>query len=259
MKQVLCIANQKGGVGKTTTAVHLAYGLALKGERVILLDLDAQGNATSVFPEGNSHSVSNLEEGREKSLYRIFRDGGNPRDVLISTRISGLKLGPSHSSLAEVDVMLAGKIDGFFHLRDSLETIKEDFDYAVIDCPPSLSMITLNAFVASTGLLVPLQVSKFSLDGIEAILEAHKNTVKRFNPSLKVLGAILTMFNPRTTLSQTLEPMIEPYLKLFTSRIPPSVSVEEAHMMKQTLFEYQPKGKAAKSYQGFVEEVLALG
>ncbi|TGL66344.1 ParA family protein [Leptospira kmetyi] len=258
MKQILCIANQKGGVGKTTTAVHLAFGLALKGERVLLLDLDAQGNATSVFTTENSFSVS-TEEGREKSLYKIFRDGGDPREILIPTRINGLKIGPSHSSLAEVDVMLSGKIDGFFHLRDSLELIKDEFDYAIIDCPPSLSMITLNAFVASTGLLVPLQVSKFSLDGIEAILEAHKNTVKRFNPSLKVFGAVLTMFNPRTTLSQTLEPMIEPYLKLFSSRIPPSVSVEEAHMMKQTLFEYQPKGKATKSYQGFVEEVLALG
>ncbi|AOP35610.1 chromosome partitioning protein ParA [Leptospira tipperaryensis] len=258
MKQILCIANQKGGVGKTTTAVHLAFGLALKGERVLLLDLDAQGNATSVFPEEKS-VPSSSEDGREKSLYRIFRDGGNPTDVLISTRMETLKLGPSHPSLAEVDVMLSGKIDGFFQLRDSLETIKDDFDYVIIDCPPSLSMITLNAFVASTGLLVPLQVSKFSLDGIEAILEAHKNTVKRFNPSLKVLGAVLTMFNPRTTLSQTLEPMIEPYLKLFSSRIPPSVSVEEAHMLKQTLFEYQPKGKASKCYQGLVEEVLALG
>ncbi|TGK35967.1 ParA family protein [Leptospira gomenensis] len=258
MKQILCIANQKGGVGKTTTAVHLAFGLARKGERVILLDLDAQGNATSVFPEGG-FTNSDPDSGRDKSVYRIFRDGGNPNEVLYSSRLSGLKIGASHPSLAEVDVMLSGKMDGFFHLRDSLDTIKDEFDYVVIDCPPSLSMITLNAFVASTGLLVPLQVSKFSLDGIEAILEAHKNTVKRFNPSLKVLGALLTMFNPRTTLSQTLEPMIEPYLKLFSSRIPPSVSVEEAHMLKQTLYEYQPKGKAAKSYQGFVEEVLALG
>ncbi|WP_061237069.1 ParA family protein [Leptospira interrogans] len=258
MKQILCIANQKGGVGKTTTAVHLAFGLALKKERVILLDLDAQGNATSVFIKENSYSFHS-EEGREKSLYKIFRDGGDLREVLTLTRIQGLKIAPSHPSLAEVDVMLSGKIDGFFQLRDSLELIKDDFDYVIIDCPPSLSMITLNAFVASTGLLVPLQVSKFSLDGIEAILEAHKNTVKRFNPSLKVLGAVLTMFNPRTTLSQTLEPMIEPYLKLFLSRIPPSVSVEEAHMMKQTLFEYQPKGKAAQSYQSFVEEVLELG
>ncbi|EJO69534.1 MULTISPECIES: ParA family protein [Leptospira] len=258
MKQILCIANQKGGVGKTTTAVHLAFGLALKKERVILLDLDAQGNATSVFIEENSHSL-HTEEGREKSLYKIFRDGGDLREVLIPTRIQDLRIAPSHPSIAEVDVMLSGKINGFFQLRDSLESIKDDFDYVIVDCPPSLSMITLNAFVASTGLLVPLQVSKFSLDGIEAILEAHKNTVKRFNPSLKVLGAVLTMFNPRTTLSQTLEPMIEPYLKLFSSRIPPSVSVEEAHMMKQTLFEYQPKGKAAKSYQSFVEEVLELG
>ncbi|MDI7156054.1 ParA family protein [Leptospira santarosai] len=258
MKQILCIANQKGGVGKTTTTVHLAFGLALKGKRVILLDLDAQGNATSVFIEENS-SYFNSNEGREKSLYKIFRDAGDLRDVLIPTRIQGLKIAPSHPSLAEVDVMLSGKIDGFFHLRDSLEFVKDQFDYAIIDCPPNLSMITLNAFVASTGLLVPLQVSKFSLDGIEAILEAHKNTVKRFNPSLQILGALLTMFNPRTTLSQTLEPMIEPYLKLFSSRIPPSVSVEEAHMTKQTLFEYQPKGKAAKSYQDFVEEVLSLG
>lgn len=115
MKQILCIANQKGGVGKTTTAVHLAFGLALKKERVILLDLDAQGNATSVFIKENSYSFRS-EEGREKSLYKIFRDGGDLREVLIPTRIQGLKIAPSHPSLAEVDVMLSGKIDGFFQL-----------------------------------------------------------------------------------------------------------------------------------------------
>ncbi|TGL63238.1 ParA family protein [Leptospira sarikeiensis] len=251
MKQTLCIANQKGGVGKTTTSVHLASGLARKGERVLLIDLDAQNNASSVFPE------TFVVEGKDSFL--LFSEKVPISDLKVPTRIEGLSLLPGSSKLSQVDVLLSGKIDGFFILKEALEVCSSEFDWVVIDCPPSLSLITMNAFVASSGLIVPLQVSKFSLDGIEAILEAKNHTVKRFNPDLKILGALLTLFQQRTTMSQTVVPMIEEHLRLFDSKIPPSVAVEEAHLLNQTLYEYQPKNKTTKSYQQFTEEVYSLG
>ncbi|TGK01458.1 ParA family protein [Leptospira langatensis] len=251
MKQTLCIANQKGGVGKTTTSVHLAVGLARKGERVLLIDLDAQNNASSVFPESKSESA--------KDSFSLFSEKAPLSEIMVPTRIEGLHLLPSSSKLTQIDVLLAGKMDGFFILKEALEPHSSDFDWVVIDCPPSLSLITMNAFVAATGLIVPLQVSKFSLDGIEAILEAKSNTVKRFNPGLKILGALLTLFQQRTTMSQTVVPMIEEHLRLFDSKIPPSVAVEEAHLLNQSLYEYQPKNKATKAYLHFTEEVFSLG
>ncbi|TGK61655.1 ParA family protein [Leptospira wolffii] len=251
MKHTLCIANQKGGVGKTTTSVHLAVGLAQKGERVLLVDLDAQNNATSVFPE---HSAD-----KQKDSFLIFSEKVPVREIVIPTRIEGLSLLPASSRLSQIDILLSGKLDGFFLLKEALEKESETYDWVVIDCPPSLSSITMNAFVAATGLIVPLQVSKFSLDGIEAILEAKSNIVKRFNPEFKILGALLTLFQARTTMSQTVVPMIREHLSLFEAKIPPSVAVEEAHLLNRSLFEYQPKNQAAKAYSQFTEEVFSLG
>ncbi len=251
MKHTLCIANQKGGVGKTTSSVHLAVGLAQKGEKVLLIDLDPQNNATSVFPEYK-------QEG-QKDSFLIFSDRVPLREIVLPTRIEGLSLLPSSSRLSQIDVLLSGKLDGFFILKEALEPHRSEFDWVIIDCPPSLSLITMNAFVAGTGLIVPLQVSKFSLDGIEAIMEAKSNVVKRFNPEFKILGALLTLYQARTTMSQTVVPMIEEHLRLFESKIPTSVAVEEAHLLNRSLFEYQPKSKVAKAYSQFTEEVFSLG
>ncbi|PJZ71579.1 chromosome partitioning protein ParA [Leptospira perolatii] len=251
MKQTLCIANQKGGVGKTTTAIHLAAGLANKGDNVLLIDLDPQANASSIFPECNRSD--------NQDVFQIFSDSKPVKELLCKTRIPRLSLLSSSTKLSQVDVLLSGKMDGFFRLKEALDAVKDSFDWIIIDCPPSLSLLTMNAFVAATGLVIPLQVSKFSLDGIEAILEAKSSTVKRSNPGLRILGSVLTMFQARTTMSQTVVPMISEHLDLFESRIPPSVAVEEAHLLHQTLFEYQPKNKAAKSYLQLTEEVYKLG
>ncbi|MBE7412303.1 MAG: ParA family protein [Leptospiraceae bacterium] len=252
MKQILCITNQKGGVGKTTTSVHIAVGLAKKGERTLLIDLDPQGNSSSIFVSKETDS--------EKTIYPVFRDKIAPIQNLISeTRIENLKIIPSNIKLSEVDSILSGKLDGFFMLRDSMEMIKEDFDYVVIDCPPSLSMLTLNALVAGTGIIIPLQVSKFSIDGIEGILDIYETVTKRYNPNLKIFGALLSMFNPRTSISQAVVPQIQQYLKLFRTTLPVSVAVEESHLMQKTLFEYQKKNKVALAYEGLVEDILEIG
>ena len=247
---VLCLANQKGGVGKTTTAIQLSYNLSRNNRRVLLIDLDAQSNATSIFIEENNTSP-------DKSVYAVFKDKTPVNEIIHRTRNERLDILPSVFHLAEVETLLAGVVDGFFRLSESLEKCL-DYDYIVIDCPPNLGLMTVNAFVASTHLIIPLQTARFSLDGIQGILNTKNTIKKRFNPSLDVSGALLTMFNPRTTISKVIVESIEDYIPLFTTRISKSVAVDEAHLLKKTISEYQPKNKVAIEYEKFTGEVLGV-
>ncbi|MBI3394729.1 MAG: ParA family protein [Spirochaetia bacterium] len=244
MSSIFCIANQKGGVGKTTTAIHLAMGLARSGRRCLLIDLDAQGNASSIFVESPDP---------ERSSYAIFKDKRLITDVACKTRESNLDVVPAVIHLAEVETLLAGAVDGFFRLQESFQGA--DYDFVVVDCPPNLGLLTVNAFVASTHLIVPLQTAKFSLDGIRTILDMTRTVQKRFNASLSVLGALLTMFDGRTAISQAVAEPIGEHLPVFKTKISRSVAVEEAHLLKKTIFEYQPRNKVAKEYVAFTEEV----
>ena len=243
---VICIANQKGGVGKTTTAIQLSHCLAKKGERVLLVDLDAQGNAGSIFTQ------EDVDPG--SSVYAVFKDRAPVRALARRTRIKGLDLLPSVFQLAEVETLLAGALDGFFRLSESLQNAG-DYDFVIVDCPPNLGVLTVNAFVAGTDVIIPLQTAKFSLDGIRGILDTFETIHRRFNPRLQVRGALLTMFNERTTISQALLGSIEEHIRLFKTRIDRAVAVEEAHMLRQTLLEYQPRGKVSRQYGEFAEEV----
>ncbi len=243
---VLCIANQKGGVGKTTTAIQLAHCLAREGGRVLLVDLDAQGNAGSIFLEE--------EPVPERSVYAVFKDRSAAPSLVQQTRVPGLDLLPSVFHLAEVETLLAGAVDGFFRLSESIGEAS-GYDFIVIDCPPNLGVLTVNAFVSGTHVIIPLQTAKFSLDGIQGILDTFETIHKRFNPRLRVLGALLTMFNERTTISQALLGSIEEHIPLFRTRIDRAVAVEEAHMLRQTVLEYQPRSKVSRQYQEFAREV----
>ncbi|MBE7438629.1 MAG: ParA family protein [Spirochaetales bacterium] len=246
MATTLAIVNQKGGVGKTTTAVHLAAGLARSSLRTLLIDLDVQGNASSIFSE---------EARPELSAFEVFRNREAAADLSSPTRIPELFLLPAVLQLAEVETMLTGAVDGFFRLDEWLGRAGSDFAYVVIDCPPNLGVLPVNALVASDFLVMPLQASRFSLDGIKGMLSTCEIVNKRYNADLSVAGAVMTQFNPRTAIGQAMVEHIEALLPLYATRISRSVAVEEAVVMKQTIFEYQPGGKVAEEYQSLLAEI----
>lgn len=252
-ESVICIANQKGGVGKTTTAINLSAGLVRRGKRVLIVDLDAQANTTSIFLEDKPTDT--------QSVYAAFKDKTPAAELVQPTRIDGLGILPALVQLADVETLLAGTVDGFFRLKDSLDSLNDAsaprFDVIVVDCPPNLGLLTVNSFVAASHLVVPLQTSKFSLDGLKTILDTSHTIQKRFNPELQILGALITMHNPRTAISQAVAEPIAEYINVFATRISRTVAVEESHLMHQTIFEYQPRSKAAEEYAAFTEEVIS--
>lgn len=227
--------------------MHLAAAFARAGKSTLLIDLDAQGNASSIFLEE--------ELSAEETALAMFKDRRPAADLARRTRLDGLDLLPASVQLAETEALLAGAVDGFFRLSDALAPARENYERIVIDCPPNLGQLTVNAFCASSDLITPLQTAKFSLDGLRTILDACEAVQKRLNPSLRVLGALITMYNARTTISQAIiEPMAEK-IPLFDVRISRSVVVEEAHLMRQTLYEYSLRSRPSEEYLEFAAEV----
>ena len=242
---VIAIANQKGGEGKTTTAVNLAFGLSKKGKKTLLIDIDPQANSTGIFMVPGS---------KEYGVSHVLNDKNSITKALADTKISNLSLLPSSIMLAELEVN-AVNVDAPYALRDALHGI-DKLDFAVIDCPPSLSIFTINALVASTHIIIPAQAEKFSVDGMSGLQNTINSIKRRINPNLVVLGALITRLKPKTVLNKTILPVISQFFPVFKTTISEGVSVGESHLAKKSIYDYAPNARQAKEYKNFVEEVL---
>lgn len=250
MPQIISVVNQKGGVGKTTTAVNLAAGLAEAGKFVLLVDLDPQGNATSGL--GIKHQE--LEEG----LYQALTGAKRLHDIVQNTAHAGLRLAPATADLAGANVELVNVDGREKKLADIISEVKHAYDYTIIDCPPSLGLLTLNGLVAADHVLIPVQAEYYALEGLGQLLKTIELVKNNIKPELNVLGAVITMFDGRTRLSD--EVMQELYKffpsTIFRTVIPRAVRLAEAPSFGQSIFHYEPGGKGAKAYERLAREVL---
>ena len=250
MAKIIAVANQKGGVGKTTTTVNLSAVLAEKGLRVMIIDSDPQGNATSSL--GVTKKV-------EKSLYDVLIDDEvDIEDTLKKTAIPTLDLCPSNINLAGAEVELVSMMSREQRLKNQLEKVQNDYDYIFIDCPPSLGLITLNALTAANSVLIPIQCEYFALEGLSQLTNTINLVKKHLNKDLQVEGAVLTMYHSVTNLSNSVVKEVQNYFKdnVFKTVIPRNVKVSEAPSFGMSIIEYDPKSSGAGAYVKLGEEII---
>ena len=247
---VIAIANQKGGVGKTTTAINLSAALALSGKRVLLIDLDPQGNSSLTFLDHNTI---------ERSIYDMLTDTDiSPESVIKKTTIKTLDVLPSRINLAKFESKLLGEFDAPFRLKDRIEGIIKIYDCVIIDTPPTLGLITVNALVAADYVIVPIQPSYFALEGTDDLLETVEKVKARPNPRLQVLGVVITLLDKRTTLAKDIQEQIRAVFgdKVFETVISKSVRLEESPAYKETIFTFAPNSSGAAEYSNLCAEVM---
>ena len=251
MGKIISVANQKGGVGKTTTTVNLATILAKRGKKVLLIDADPQGNATSGL---------GLDKDLEPSTYDILVNDTELEDAMQKTIIKNLKVCPANMDLAGAEVELVSMMSREQRLKEKVDIIKEKFDYILIDCPPSLGLVTLNAFTASDSVLIPVQCEYFALEGLGQLLNTINLVKKHLNKDIRIEGALLTMYDMRTNLSNQVVKEVKKYFenKVYKTVIPRNVRLSEAPSYGMPITEYDPRSKGAKSYVKFAKEFLKI-
>lgn len=251
MSKIIAIANQKGGVGKTTTSVNLGAGLATIGKRVLLIDIDPQGNTTS--------GVGINKADVENCIYDVLINEVDPREAIIPTMVDGLSIIPATIQLAGAEIELVPTISREVRLKRAISQVKGQFDYVIIDCPPSLGILTINSLTAADSVLIPIQCEYYALEGLSQLLNTVRLVQKHLNTSLQIEGVLLTMFDARTNLGIQVIEEVKKYFqqKVYKTVIPRNVRLSEAPSHGQSIITYDPKSKGAEVYLELAKEVVS--
>ena len=248
--RILAIVNQKGGVGKTTTTINLAAGLALRGQSVLMIDLDPQGNAST--------GLGVSKKSPDENLFDVFVDNVPLSNVIKTTTVRGVDIAPSHMDMAGVEIEISDQADRAIRLKRAIEGLNKSYDYILIDCPPSLNMLTINALTAARSVLVPLQCEFFALEGLSQLLKTVEMAKANLNPNLVIDGVMLTMYDRRNRLSAQVAADVRKHLgrAVFKTMIPRNVRIAEAPSFGRPVTSYDPHCAGSQAYIQLADEML---
>lgn len=251
MAKIIAFANQKGGVGKTTSAVNVAASLGILGKRTLLIDLDPQGNATS--------GVGIPKRSLKGTVKEVLCGENEIKNVILNTKFEKLDVIPTNVSLSGAEFDLYNDEGSEYNLKDALEKIKDDYDYVIIDCPPSLGMLTINAFVASDGIVVPMQAEFYAVEGLSQLISTTKRVKKLYNEDLNITGILITMYNKRLLLSMQVMDELQKYYpdKLFSTCISRNVKLSEAPGFGKPAYYHDKHSKGANEYLDIARELIS--